>query len=96
MFPSLRNRDWKNRHIYIDRQLKNPSNSKIGNPGVRHWDLTMVPMPYQFPMLYNLSNDKAEQNGIAGKEKIIADTMIEKIGQWNMSCLELFFSGKQK
>ena len=61
--------------------------------------MKMLNMPDKFPMMYDLSNDVSEENDIALEKKVTADKMIEKLGNWVISCPEpLFFqqNGRQR
>ena len=59
-----------------------------GYSAIRHGAMKMVVMPYQFPLLFDLSKDISEKRDIALKHKKTADRMLEKLGLWNMSCPE--------
>ncbi|MCK4922236.1 MAG: sulfatase-like hydrolase/transferase [Bacteroidales bacterium] len=58
---------------------------------IREGDWKLVRLPDRLPMLYNLSNDIAEQNNIADENRDMVERMLKKLGDWDVSCPQVLF-----
>jgi arylsulfatase A-like enzyme len=54
-----------------------------------NWKL--VRLPDRLPLLYNLNEDVAELNNVAGQNKEIVERMLKKLGDWDVSCPQVLY-----
>ena len=58
---------------------------------IRQGDWKLVRLPDRLPMLYNLSNDIAEQNDLADENRERVVRMLKKLGDWDVSCPQVLY-----
>ena len=51
----------------------------------------MVRLPDRLPMLYNLNEDLAEQHNLARKYPEKVESMLKRLGDWDVSCPQVLF-----
>jgi len=59
--------------------------------GIREGNWKLIRMPDRLPMLYNLSNDIAEQNNVADQHRDLVELMLKKLGNWDVSCPQVLY-----
>lgn len=58
---------------------------------IREGDWKLVRLPDRLPMLYNLSDDIAEQNDVADQNRERVVSMLKKLGDWDVSCPQVLY-----
>lgn len=59
--------------------------------GIREGDWKLLRLPDRLPLLFNMSEDIAEQNNLADKYPDRVKRMLKNLGDWDVSCPQVLF-----
>jgi len=88
--------DGVNIYPYITNEIKGiPHETMLWrftiSAGIRKGDWKLVRLPDRLPMLYNLSEDIAEQHNVADQHWDLVESMLKELGDWDVSCPQMLY-----
>ncbi|MGL1886800.1 MAG: sulfatase [Reichenbachiella sp.] len=59
--------------------------------GIREGDWKLVRLPDRLPLLFNVREDIAEQHNLADQHRDRVESMLKKLGDWDVSCPQVLY-----